>query len=107
MKKIAALAEPHYIALAPHSAADPLGIVASLHAMAGTPNFLIQEYGGGGGEGLFRQPLVFSEGHVELPQEPGLGVEIAPEGLEANRHRGPWRQRTMRRHPADGSFADF
>lgn len=37
MKKIAALAEPHYIALAPHSAADPLGIVASLHATAGTP----------------------------------------------------------------------
>ena len=107
MKKIAALAEPHYIALAPHSAADPLGIVASLQAMAGTPNFLIQEFGGGGGEGLFKDPLVFSEGHVELPQGPGLGVEIDREGLEANRHRGPWRQRTMRRHPADGSFADF
>ena len=38
MKKIAALAEVHEIAVAPHNAADPLGVVASVQAMAGTPN---------------------------------------------------------------------
>lgn len=107
MKKIAALAEVHYIAVAPHSAADALGIVASLHAMAGTPNFLIQEFGGGTGEGLFTQPLRLEEGHVALPEGPGLGVEIDPDGLQRHRASGPWRLRTMRRHPADGSFADF
>jgi L-alanine-DL-glutamate epimerase-like enolase superfamily enzyme len=75
--------------------------------MAGTPNFLIMEFGGGAGEGLFKEPLTFKEGFLELPQGPGLGVEIDAEGLEAHRHRGPWRQRTMRRLPEDGSFADF
>ena len=45
MKKIAALAEIHEINIAPHNAADPLGVVASIHAMAGTSNFLIMEYG--------------------------------------------------------------
>ena len=107
MKKIAALAEVHEIAVAPHNAADPLGIVASVHAMAGTPNFLIMEYGGGGGEGFFTNPLQMQDGFVELPRGPGLGVEIDPDGLEAATHRGPWRQRTMRRHPEDGAFADF
>jgi galactonate dehydratase len=107
MKKIAALAEIYEIAVAPHSAADPLGIVAAVHAMAGTPNFLIMEFGGGGGEGLFKEPLTFKDGFLELPQGPGLGVEIDAEGLAAHRHSGPWRQRTMRRLPEDGSFADF
>ncbi|MEE3259394.1 MAG: galactonate dehydratase [Candidatus Latescibacterota bacterium] len=105
-KKIAALAEIHEITIAPHNAADPLGVVASMHAMAGTPNFLIMEYGGGGGEGFFTEPLQMKAGFVELPQGPGLGVEIDPEGLEAFTHRGEWRQRGMRRHPEDGSFSD-
>ena len=107
MKKIAALAEVHEIDVAPHSAADPLGIVASIHAMAGTPNFLIMEYGGSGGEGFFTEPLQMTNGFVELPDGPGLGVEVDPEGLEACTHRGEWRQRAMRRHPEDGSFSDF
>ena len=57
--------------------------------MAGTPNFLIMEYGGGGGEGFFTNPLQMKDGFVELPRGPGLGVEIDPEGLEAATHRGP------------------
>jgi len=106
MRKIAAMAEVHYLALAPHSAADPVGVAASLQAMAGTPNFLIQEFGGGNGEGLFREPLRLVDGHVELPQGPGLGFEIDPEGLEEWRLQ-EWKLRTMRRHPDDNSFSDF
>ena len=107
MKKIAALAEIHEITIAPHNAADPLGVVASIHAMAGTSNFLIMEYGGGGGEGFFTEPLQIQDGFVALPQGPGLGVAIDPEGLAAFTHEGEWRQRSMRRHPEDGSFADI
>jgi len=105
MKKIAALAEIHYISLAPHSAAGPVGVAASIQAMAATPNFLIQEFGGGTGEGLFVEPLTFSEGYVELPQGPGLGIEIDEAGLEANRAT-EYRGRTMWRHEDDGSMAD-
>jgi galactonate dehydratase len=107
MRRIAALAEIHEILVAPHSASDPLGLVASVHAMAPTPNFLIMEYGGGGGEGFFKEPLKMVAGFVELPQGPGLGVEIDDEGLENARHQGEWCLRTMRRHDEDGNFSDF
>lgn len=106
MRKIAALAEIHYIALAPHSAADPVGVAASIQAMAATPNFMIQEYGGGAGDSLFVEPLTFKDGFIELPQKPGLGFEISEEGLEKTRATS-WRLRTMRRHPEDNSFSDF
>ena len=105
MKKIASLAEIHYIALAPHSAAGPVGIAASIQAMATVPNFLIQEFGGGTGEGLFVEPLNLVEGYVELPQDPGLGIEIDEEGLQAN-IATEYRGRTMWRLEEDGSVAD-
>jgi galactonate dehydratase len=106
MRKIATLAETHYIAMAPHSAADPVGVAASIQAMAATPNFLIQEYGGGNGESLFVEPLRFVDGFIELPQGPGLGIDISEEGLEANRATS-WRLRAMRRHPEDNSVSDI
>ncbi|MEE2659149.1 MAG: galactonate dehydratase [Candidatus Latescibacterota bacterium] len=106
MRKIASMAEVHYIALAPHSAADAVGVAASLQAMACTPNFLIQEYGGGAGQGLFTEPLVFRNGFLELPEGPGLGIEIDPAGLERERLQ-EWKLRPMRRHPEDNSVNDI
>lgn len=106
MRKIAAMAEVHYIALAPHSAADPVGVAASIQAMAATPNFMIQEFGGGAGDAMFVEPLRFDNGFIELPQGPGLGFEISDEGLEANRLKD-WRLRNMRRHPEDNSVSDI
>ncbi len=106
MRKIASLAEIHYIALAPHSASDPVGVAASIQAMAATPNFLIQEFGGGAGDSLFVEPLKFSDGYIELPQGAGLGFEISEEGLEGNRLTD-WRLRNMRRHPEDNSVSDI
>ena len=106
MRRIAAYAEVHYIALAPHSAADAVGVAASLQAMAATPNFLIQEFGGGTGEGLFTEPLRFEDGFVALPEGPGLGIEIDPAGLEAHRLTD-WSLRTMRRSAEDDSVSDF
>ena len=107
MRNISALAEIHEIMIAPHSSADPLGIVAGIHVMATTPNFLIMEFGGGTGESFFKEPLQMTDGYVELPEKPGLGVEIDEKGLEEATHKGPWRLRTMRRHPEDDSFSDF
>ena len=42
-RKIAAMAEAHYIPVAPHNACSPVGTMASLHVAACTPNFKIQE----------------------------------------------------------------
>ena len=106
MRKIASLAEIHYIVLAPHSAAGPVGVAASVQTMAATPNFLIQEFGGGTGEGLFKVPLTFRDGYVDLPTGPGLGIELDAEGVKANTHTA-YRFRNMWRHEDDGSVADI
>ncbi len=106
MKKIANLAETHYIAMAPHNAAGPIGVVASIHAMATVPNFLVCEGGTCLGQGLFREPLTFSDGFVELPTGPGLGIDIDEEALEAARDE-TYAQRGMWRLEEDGSFADY
>jgi len=106
MRKIASLAEVHYIAMAPHSAADAVGVAASIQTMAAVPNFLIMEFGGGNGEGLFRQPLSFRDGYVDLPTGPGLGIDIDPEGLAGQRLE-EWRQRASWRHEEDNSLGDI
>jgi galactonate dehydratase len=106
MKKIANMAETHDIAMAPHNAAGPIGVVASVHAMATVPNFLVCEGGARLGHGLFRSPLVFNNGFVELPTGPGLGIEIDEDALEASRDE-TYSQRGMWRLEEDNSFADF
>ena len=105
MKKIANLAETHYLAMAPHNAAGPVGVAASIHVMATVPNFLICEGGVQRGEGLFREPLVFRNGFVELPTGPGLGIEIDEEAAEGVRDE-TYRPRSMWRLEEDGSYVD-
>ena len=106
MRKIASYAEVHYIALAPHSAADAVGVAASIQVAATIPNLLIQEFGGGTGEGLFSTPLKCVQGYVELPQEPGLGIEINHARLESYRLK-EWKLRPQRRDREDGSVNDI
>ncbi|MCZ6633606.1 MAG: galactonate dehydratase [bacterium] len=105
LRKIANLAETHHIALAPHNAAGPIGVAASIHVMATVPNFLICEGGSVRGEGLFKDPLVFKDGFMELPTGPGLGIEMEDEAIEALRDE-TYRTRGMFWHEDDGSFAD-
>jgi hypothetical protein len=43
-KKIAAMAEAHYVMVAPHNPLGPLATLVNVHFAASTPNFLILEY---------------------------------------------------------------
>ena len=106
LKKISGMAEIHNMAVAPHNAAGPVGVAASVHVMATTPNMLICEGGHRRGEGLFKTPLVFKDGFIELPTEPGLGVDMDDDALEALRDES-FRLRGMFWHEDDGSFADY
>ncbi len=106
LKKIAAMAEIHNMAVAPHNAAGPVGVAASVHVMATVPNLLICEGGHSRGEGLFKTPLVFKDGYIELPTAPGLGVDMEDDALEAVRDE-TFRLRGMFWHEDDGAFADF
>ena len=106
LKKISGMAEIHNMAVAPHNAAGPVGVAASVHVMATVPNMLICEGGHRRGEGLFKTPLVFKDGFIELPTEPGLGVDMDDDALEALRDES-YKLRGMFWHEDDGSFADF
>ena len=44
LKKIAGMAEAHYVKVAPHNPMGPLATMVNVHFAASTPNFLILEY---------------------------------------------------------------
>lgn len=84
-KKLAHMAEAYYIPIAPHNAYGPVQTLASLHIDASTPNFLIQEF-------FFTDKVFYDEiltepfnfptnGFFDLPEKPGLGVDINEKAL--------------------------
>ena len=76
-KKIAGMAEAHYAMIAPHMYVGPVAAAAAVHLDACSPNFLIQEYNGGDlHRELFKDPIRFENGFIELPTGPGLGLEL-------------------------------
>jgi len=111
MRKIAALAEAYHVPLAPHCTMSFLGLTASLHAVAATPLFLIQEaYTDGHAMPLSvvkKSWEVGADGYASLPQGPGLGVEI-DEGELAKVAADPKKQYRwpVVKHK-DGSVADY
>jgi len=79
-KKIAALAESHYVPIAPHNPNGPLATAASIQLAASIPNFLILETIGSADDraeqaAVARPPIEFEEGCLKLPTSPGLGIE--------------------------------
>lgn len=85
MKKIAAMAEAHYIGFAPHDGSlGPVAEMAAVHLCATLPNFLIlehleddvpQRY-----EVMQPQPQIVN-GFMLVPDAPGLGVDIVEEAI--------------------------
>jgi len=74
-----------------------------LHQNASIPSFLIQEQGHLG-EGCLKDPFVVKDGFIELPQGPGLDIELDKEALaDKIGHDGP---NAHSFHPEDGSAVD-
>ncbi|WP_273888086.1 mandelate racemase/muconate lactonizing enzyme family protein [Rubrobacter naiadicus] len=83
-RKIADLADTHYVALAPHCIASPVGTLASAHLAAAIPNFLALEWHGMSVP--FWEEMVtgldhpvIEDGFIRVPETPGLGVELNEE----------------------------
>jgi len=88
LKKIAALAEAHYIGMAPHNPNGPLATAINLHFAATIPNFFILETIGSDADdklaaAILTTPLRFHAGELELPIGPGFGVDLVQEALDA------------------------
>jgi galactonate dehydratase len=86
-KKMAALAEAHYISMAPHNPNGPIATVANVHLAASIPNFLILEtIGSDEDKALQAQvidpPLRFEDGCLLLPSGPGLGARLNEEACK-------------------------
>ncbi|MDT0683141.1 mandelate racemase/muconate lactonizing enzyme family protein [Roseicyclus sp. F158] len=85
MRKMAAMAEAHYITMAPHSGSlGPVAEYAALHVMATIPNALMLERvefdWEGRGDVITPAPVV-EDGHIRVPDTPGLGVDIVEDEI--------------------------
>ena len=107
MRRIATLAEAHFVSIAPHNPMGPLATAVNLHFSAACTNFRILEYrlpnganyvfeGGGSaapiktpqGEARYvLDPYLPKDGYLELrPDRPGWGVEIDEDWLKTDRY---------------------
>jgi galactonate dehydratase len=57
------------------------------------------------GEGYFKKPFTFKDGYVQLPTEPGLGVELDEEAM-ADKIGHDWRNPEVF-DADDGSVVDW
>lgn len=80
-RRIADMAEVHYLAVAPHNISSPIGTMASVHLCAAIPNFLALEWHAASVpffddliEGR-RAPLI-RDGYITVTERPGLGIEL-------------------------------
>ncbi len=103
-RKIAAMAETYYAYIAPHNPLGPISLAAGIHVDASIPNFLCQEQVHLG-EGYLKTPFSVEEGHITIPKEPGLGVEVNEDYLRENAYPGDWD--TPRWFLKDGSFTEW
>lgn len=85
MKKIAAMADAHYVTFAPHNPNGPVCTAASMHVAASSPNFLIMEEGN---TRVQEYNDIFVGGwkptlaEWQTPEAPGLGVDFSPAFLK-------------------------
>jgi 2-dehydro-3-deoxyphosphogalactonate aldolase len=90
-KKIAGMAETYYAQIAPHLYAGPVEGAANIHYAASLPNFLIlesiEEWTGFHAQ-VLKKPILWQEGYVIPPTEPGLGIELNEEVCEAHPYTG-------------------
>ena len=83
LKKVANMAEVHYMHILPHCAIGPVAFAAALQVDAVTPNFLAQEQIDQGlGGGLLQEEWQVRDGHIDLPAGLGLGFQVDTDAAE-------------------------
>ena len=86
-RRIADLADMYYIPIAPHNIGSPVQTVANCHVMAAVPNFLVLEFhhlDNRFWESIINEGPLIQEGHIDVPNLPGLGVTLNEDLLKNN-----------------------
>lgn len=114
-KKIASMAEAYDVALAPHCPLGPIALAACLQVDATCHNAFIQEQSLGihynQGNDLLdyikdKSVFAYENGFVQIPQGPGLGIEINEDYVRQQAQIGHnWRNPVWRH--ADGTVAEW
>jgi galactonate dehydratase len=84
IRKMAAIAETYYVAVAPYHDGGPVGTAAALHLAASLPNFFIQQipFPEAAGDRRMRAAIAgqgiedVKDGFLALPTAPGLGIAV-------------------------------
>ena len=107
-KKIAGWCETHYIHLAPHNPLGPVSTAACLHLCLASSLVGVQELPRPPMSSLtdvFPKQVPFENGHLIVPEGPGLGIEFNEEAITDQLHIDPrpgaglWRD--------DGSYTNW
>jgi len=99
-KKIAAMAEAYQLPFAPHNPSGPIANAATLQLAACVPNFYLLETMATDvpwRQDLTTESLVFKDGYFEIPDHPGLGVELNEEAFSDH----PYEPRPLRHYRGD------
>ena len=89
-KKIAAMAADHNITLVPHAFKTGVLVAASIQFIASQPGIPFLEFSvteSAIRKELLTKPFVQKDGFVEVPQGPGLGIELNPEVIRKFGHK--------------------
>jgi len=104
LKKIAAEAETRYIPFAPHNPSGPVANAATLQLAASCPNFCILEImyqDVDWRKDVTNEKLQYADGYMNIPDAPGLGIEIDEEACLAH----PYKVHTLRHYT--GALTDI
>ena len=99
-KKIAAMAETYQLPFAPHNPSGPVAHAATMQLAACTPNFYLLETMATDipwRKDLTTESLVFKDGYFEIPDRPGLGLELNEEAFAEY----PYQPRPLRHYRGD------
>lgn len=83
LKKMAAMAETHYVTLSPHNPSGPIANAATLQLAGHLHNFFILEIMLNDVEWrkeLTNEEVLFHDGAIKIPKKPGLGLDILEDG---------------------------
>ncbi|MDE6589784.1 MAG: galactokinase, partial [Oscillospiraceae bacterium] len=85
-KKVAAIAESHYVEIVPHNPLGPVSTAACLQLDAAVPNVCIQEFPSfylqGDESRMITTPLELDRGYLVIPDAPGIGIELVDDITE-------------------------
>ncbi|MEN6407048.1 MAG: galactonate dehydratase [Thermoguttaceae bacterium] len=84
MKKIAAMAETHYIPICPHNPSGPVANAATLQLAACLPSFYLLETMAGDvswRKDVCKENVEITDGQMHIPTASGLGVDICEEAI--------------------------